>query len=63
MTHSRERFYLKLLKTDKDALESLAINEGETMSVIVRRLIRRELTEQGYIPIDKSGKQMKSVLK
>ncbi len=37
------RLTLKLLLSDKEALRELAKEQGETMAVLVRRLIRREL--------------------
>ena len=38
-----DRLNLNLLKTDKKALQRLAANEGESMSVVLRRIIRKEL--------------------
>jgi hypothetical protein len=37
-----KRLSIKLLPTDKAALEKLASVEGESLAVVVRRLIRRE---------------------
>lgn len=36
---------MKLLKKDKDALMNMANRQGETMNVIIRRLIKKELEE------------------
>lgn len=41
MSSKTERLTVKLLRSDKLALERLAREEGEAMAVIVRRLIRR----------------------
>jgi hypothetical protein len=45
-----ERLSLNLLKRDKDALRIIAAHEGEAMSVVVRRLIKREAREYGLLP-------------
>lgn len=49
MTQTVDRLNLKILRRDKEALERLAISEGETMSVIIRRLVRKELKRRGYL--------------
>ena len=38
-----DRLNLKILKTDKVALMKIARAEGESMSVLVRKLIRQEI--------------------
>lgn len=38
-----DRLNLKILKTDKIALMQIARAEGESMSVLVRKLIRQEI--------------------
>jgi hypothetical protein len=45
-----ERLALRVLRRDKEALRRLAAAEGEAMSVIVRRLIRREAQRRGLLP-------------
>ena len=50
MTIKTERLALKVLRRDKEALRLLAAREGETMAVLVRRLIRRELQVHGLLP-------------
>ena len=46
-----ERLGFKLLPRDKDALRRLTSAEGETMSVVVRRLIREEARRCGLWPV------------
>ena len=41
-----ERLSLKVLRKDKDALRRLAAAEGESMSVVVRRLIREAILKR-----------------
>ena len=50
MAPQTERLTLKILQRDKEELRHLAAREGETMAVLVRRLIRRELEEHGLLP-------------
>jgi len=45
-----ERLALKVLQRDKEALRRLAVVEGEAMSVVVRRLIRKAARERGLLP-------------
>lgn len=45
-----ERFELNMLGRDKQVLRQLAQAEGETMSVVVRRLIRHAARERGLLP-------------
>lgn len=47
-----ERLSLKVLRADKVALRRLAMAEGESMSVIVRRILREELDRRGLLPAD-----------
>ena len=44
-----DRLNLKLLRSDKFALKEMADSEGEPMSVIVRRLLRKELSRCGFL--------------
>jgi hypothetical protein len=46
-----ERLALKVLKRDKEALRRMAAVEGEAMSVVVRRLIRKAAHERGLLSI------------
>ena len=50
MIGQTETLSLKVLRRDKAALRLLAAAEGETMSVIVRRLIREEVRRHGLWP-------------
>ena len=45
-----ERLSLKVLRADKIALQQLARTEGESMSVVVRRILRNELKRRGFWP-------------
>jgi hypothetical protein len=49
MIHKTERLALKMLQRDKEALRCLAARQGETMAVVARRLIRRELKRRGLL--------------
>ena len=44
------RLNLKMLRAHKEALRKLAILEGESMSVVLRRLIRQTALNQGVWP-------------
>jgi hypothetical protein len=46
MKREKARLNMKLLKQDKDALMKIAHSEGETMSAVIRRLIRMTLEEE-----------------
>lgn len=48
-----ERLSLKILRADKVALRRLAKAEGETMSVVVRRILRDELERRNMLPADR----------
>jgi uncharacterized protein (DUF1778 family) len=53
-----ERLNLKILRSDKSALRRLAAIEGESMSVVVRRIIRNELEQRGLLqPNDESEEE------
>lgn len=41
-----DRLNLKIMKTDKIALMQIARAEGESMSVLVRKLIRQEIEKK-----------------
>jgi len=41
METKTERLTLKLLTTDKEALQRIATSEGEAMAVVIRKLIRK----------------------
>ena len=41
MIEKTERLTVKLLPTDKQALQNLARHEGESMAFVVRKLIRQ----------------------
>jgi hypothetical protein len=47
-----ERLSLKVLRADKLALQRLAVAEGESMSVVVRRILRDELNRRGLLLAD-----------
>jgi hypothetical protein len=47
MNSKTERLGLRILPSDKQALEQIAIIEGEAMAVVVRNLIRRRARELG----------------
>ena len=49
MSIETERLSLKILQSDKVALRRLSRDEGEPMSVLVRRILRNELRRQGLI--------------
>ncbi len=38
-----ERLSLKIHRVEKEELRKIALNEGESISVIIRRLIRNEI--------------------
>ena len=44
-----ERLGLKVLRSDKLALQRLAAMQGETLSVVVRRILREELKRVGLL--------------
>lgn len=49
-----ERLSLKILRADKMALRQLARAEGEPMSVVVRRILRKELKHRNMLlPADR----------
>ena len=48
-----ERLTLRVLRADKVALRRLAKAEGETMSVVVRRILRDELERRNMLPADR----------
>ena len=54
MRPKTERYSVKLLKSDKRALQRLAHEEGESMAVVVRRLIR-EAAEREPVPAGQGG--------
>jgi len=43
MTEEKDRLNMRLLHADKIALMQIARAEGETMSVLIRKLIRQEI--------------------
>jgi hypothetical protein len=43
VTKESEFLMVKMPRADKLALEQMAKSEGETMSVVVRRILRKEL--------------------
>ena len=45
-----DRLALKILRRDKEALRKLAAAEGETMAVVVRRLVRDAVQQRGLLP-------------
>ena len=47
MVESTERISMNISKSDKTALRLLAELEGETMSVLIRRILRKELEIRG----------------
>jgi hypothetical protein len=49
MAYQIERLGLNVLRRDKEALRRLAAAEGEAMSVVVRKLIRREAQKRGLL--------------
>lgn len=44
-----ENLSLKILSTHKTALRGLAEQEGETMAVVIRRILRNELESRGLL--------------
>ena len=48
MKRQVDRLNLKILKNDKIALMQIARSEGESMSVLVRKLIRQEIERKGH---------------
>jgi hypothetical protein len=50
MSAKTERLSVKVLQADKMALEQMAKADGESMAVIVRRLIREAAKERGLSP-------------
>lgn len=50
MKTKRERLSLRVLPADKVALERMAQMEGESMAVVIRRLLRRRASELGLLP-------------
>lgn len=46
MNKELDRLNIRILKVDKIALTKLAKAEGETMSVLIRRLIRHEIEKE-----------------
>jgi hypothetical protein len=58
-----ENLNLKVLQTDKMALRRLAKLEGESMSVVVRRILRDELRRRGLSPpsVDDANQQAAEV--
>lgn len=49
MNFDTDRLSLKVLQVDKAALKHLARIEGETMSVLVRRILRDEFKRRGIL--------------
>ncbi|MBN2829292.1 MAG: hypothetical protein JXR56_03105 [Candidatus Cloacimonetes bacterium] len=43
MTEEKDRLNMRLLHDDKIALQYIARAEGETLSVLIRKLIRQEI--------------------
>ncbi len=46
-----EKLSINVLPRDKEILRRMAAADGETMAVIVRRLIRQEARERGLWPV------------
>lgn len=55
MDEKFERLNLRILSDDKLKLMKISKSEGETMSVIIRRLIKRELEERKKINQQKNN--------
>jgi hypothetical protein len=55
MSPNTNRFALKLAQRDKEALRKIATKEGETMAVVVRRLIREAARKRGLLPSEANG--------
>lgn len=55
MTEEKDRLNMRMLHADKIALLRIARAEGETLSVLIRRLIRQEL--QRYKEKENDNKQ------
>ena len=53
MEEVTERLSIKVLRSDKKALQQWAISEGEAISVLVRRILKEELKRRGYLPLPK----------
>lgn len=56
MIDQTERLGFRVLRRDKEALQRLADMEGEAMSVIMRRLIRKEAQRHGLWRVHEAGK-------
>jgi hypothetical protein len=52
-----ESIMVSLTPLEKQVARSLALAEGESVSVIVRRLIRTEAKARGLWPVPKQGEQ------
>ena len=50
MIPQTDRLSFKMLRVDKAALRQCALAQGETMSVIVRRILRDGLKRRGFWP-------------
>jgi hypothetical protein len=50
--HKSERLSVKLLPDQKAALEDLAQREGESVAVVLRRMIRSEAQRAGLLTTD-----------
>lgn len=46
-----ERLTIKVARSQKSALEQMARAEGESIAVVVRRLIRTEATRRGLLGV------------
>ena len=55
-----ERLSLKILQTDKLALRRLARAQGESMSVLVRRILRDELRRHGLLKAESLIKEQQN---
>jgi len=51
MLPQTDRLSFKVLRTDKAALRRCANAEGESMSVVARRILRDGLKRQGFWPL------------
>ena len=49
MESKTARLNLKILPGDKKALEHLSRSEGESLSVVIRRLLREGLVNRGFL--------------
>jgi hypothetical protein len=46
---------IKIKQSDKQALVAFALSQGEVVAVVVRRIIKEELTRRGFLKVNENA--------